>query len=105
MNVGRYRCRFDLCFSGVRPAISDVLIDRGVEQERSLLDETELLTPGPHRHLAQVVTVNEDAPFVGIEETADHAEERALPAPARPHQRQRLTRPDLEVDTTERRTL
>ena len=42
VNVGRYRCRFDLCLSGVRPAISDVLIDRGVEQERGLLPDQEL---------------------------------------------------------------
>ena len=81
----------------------DVLRDRApvVEHRRLEDDAVVAIEPRPPRGLA----VHRDLAAGGLDDVADDAQERRLPAPGRPDQGDELALADLEVDALQRRHL
>ncbi len=66
VDLGHRGCFAHLRVAGVRAAIADVVRDRVIEQHRVLRDDANGCAQTLLRHLADVLTVDQDAPAVHI---------------------------------------
>ncbi len=79
----------------------DVLGDRAAEEGRPLRHPGDLGAPGGRVAIGQVDRPGSDASARGVDETKEERDDRALAAPARPDERDRLAGHELEVDRVE----
>ena len=80
----------DLRFAGVELAERDVLADRAAEQMNDLPDIGGLFAQRAPRHACYVLSVDQDAPGIGVVEAQDQAEHCRFAAARRPDQGREL---------------
>ena len=87
VRVGAASGVFDLGVRGIVPAIGDVLAHRSIEQKNFLLHDREQAAVGFQAELANVRTIEQEAPLRRIVKARDKIGHRRLPRPAAAHQR------------------
>ncbi len=83
----------------LRPAVSDILADRGVEKHGFLGNDPDQSAQGVKRETADILAVDRDGAPNGIIEAQQQIDERRFPRTARSHERDDLIvlGPDLNI--------
>ena len=98
MRAGERGCVAHALVVGRRIAEADVVRDRAAEERRTLRHERRQPPPGRRVDEREVVVADEDPARGRLGEAEEQRDKRALPSPARPDDRERLARQELEVD-------
>src|SRR5262249_58782238 len=82
VRIGPLRRVLDLFIRGIVPAVRDVVANRSVEQEDVLLDDRQQIAIGSQAKIANVGTVDQNAPACGIVKSGHKIGYRRLPCSA-----------------------
>ena len=93
---------FDFFCRRAEFAVRDVVEHGIVEQHRLLSDDADLFPQATQIRLAQVDSVDQHKPVIGVVKSRQQPEECRLPASVRPDERNRLTGLDVQADRGER---
>src|SRR5215470_19790108 len=98
MGVGGAGCHFKFLLSCIRLAKTKILSNRTVDEIRVLHDHSDMTPHGLQGQGAEVVSPEQDAPLLGIEETQEEPNQGRFASTARSHNTQTLTGLDRKAD-------
>src|SRR5499433_3417238 len=98
MGVGRAGCYFKFLLGRVRLAKTEILSDRTVNEIGILHDHGNMTPHDLQGQGAEVVSPEQDAPLLGIEETQEEPDQGRFASTARSHNTQTLTGLDRKAD-------
>src|SRR5262247_1384094 len=98
MGIGRASCRFKFLLGRVRLAKTEILSDRTVNEIGILHNYGDMTPHDLQGQGAEVVSPEQDAPLLGIEETQEEPDQGRFASAARSHDTQTLTGLNREAD-------
>ena len=101
MCIGKSRCLLDLGFGGIKATEADIFVDSVVKEEALLSHNSNLLSQGMKRQVAQVMPINAHASLLWIIEAQEQREDRAFTSTTGTNKSDFLTRLNGQIEPTD----